>query len=141
MNKIIYNVLASISFFILIILLACLTNIFNNVYAPPFGGPHLEPSPHLTEPTPHISEPTPRFSETTKIDEKIVKNTIAPAESRDTKEAKINEILHLLDMNTQAFDKKLKNEIWRDAYTFANTVIVPFIGKTMVKLLLYLAFY
>ncbi len=154
MNKIIYTTLVSISILtLLIILFACLPNILNNVYAPQFGGHPPSPKHSFSEPlTGHSkpltghSEPLTRLSEPIKIEKNTLKHSIEkkflvkPTEPREMREIKIKEILHSLDTKTQPLDKQLKNEIWGDAYTFANTVLVPFMGKVVVKFLLYLHF-
>ena len=78
--------------------------------------------------------------------ETILKSTIAKenliqhSDSREMRAEKINKILNQLDINTLSLDKSTKDGIWRDAYTFANTVIMPVVGNVVAKFLLELSY-
>lgn len=140
---------------LLIILLVGTVNSNNNAFAPPFGGFHPEfKPPEITKPPEISTQPEIRSPEAGEVNpgiqhgsienlpNKILEATITteilvhPTDSHDVQMQKMNEVFQLLDQNTQSLELHLRDTIWKDAYTFANTVIKPVMHNIVAKFLL-----
>jgi hypothetical protein len=132
------NVLGKITisvFTIIIIPLILISHVVHYAFAPPFGHPTFRPPefrPEITKPESTITKPeiVPE-----KIESTIKDISVEKTDSQDAKTNKINEILRLLDTNTQVLDRQFRESILRDAYTFANTVLVPIMNEVVARFL------
>ena len=137
-------------FTIIIIQLVFLTQVIHFAFAPPFGAhPTFRPpefgheftKPEITITKPEITITKPEITITKPeiVPEKIVSSikdiSVEKTDSKDAKTNKIDEILRLLDTNTQVLDRQFRESILRDAYTFANTVLVPIMNEVVARFL------